>query len=108
MTTREKTSKLLAEFKCELARIYGDRLKGVFLYGSLARGEAESESDVDVLVVLDDWDNYAAEVDRTGAVASQLSLAHGLSISQVFVRERDWLRGETPFLLNARKDAISA
>jgi predicted nucleotidyltransferase len=108
MTTRDKTSKLLAEFKGELARIYGVRLKGVFLYGSRARGETESESDVDILVVLDDWDNYGAEIDRTGAAASELSLAYGLSISQVFVRERDWLRGETPFLLNVREDAIPA
>jgi predicted nucleotidyltransferase len=108
MTTREKTSKLLAEFKCELQRMYGDRLKGVFLYGSRARGDVESESDVDILVVLHDWDNYAAEVDRTGAVASELSLAYGLSISQVFVRERDWLQGETPFRLNVREDAVPA
>jgi predicted nucleotidyltransferase len=108
MTTREKTSKLLAEFKGQLKRIYGDRLKGVFLYGSHARGDAGSESDVDILVVLDDWENYGAEVDRTGAIASELSLASGLSISQVFIREHDWLLGETPFLLNAREDAIPA
>jgi predicted nucleotidyltransferase len=52
MTTRDKTSKLLAEFKRELARLYGDRLKGVFLYGSRARGEAEPEADVDILLCL--------------------------------------------------------
>jgi predicted nucleotidyltransferase len=108
MTTREKTSKLLAEFKSELKRIYGDRLKGVFLYGSHARGDAGSESDVDILVVLDDWEHYGAEIDRTGAVASELSLAYGLSISQVFVREHDWLREETLFLLNVREDAVPA
>jgi predicted nucleotidyltransferase len=73
-----------------------------------ARGDVESESDVDILIVLDDWDNYAAEVDRTGAVASELSLAYGLSISQVFVRERDWLQGDAPFLANAREEAIPA
>ena len=41
MTTPGKTSALLAEFKRELNRIYDDRLKGVFLYGSRARGEAD-------------------------------------------------------------------
>jgi predicted nucleotidyltransferase len=80
----------------------------VFFFTARARDEAESESDIDILVVLDDWDSYGAEVDRTGVIASELSLAHGLSISQVFVRERDWLRGEPPFLLNAREDAIPA
>ena len=108
MTSHQKTTALLAEFKVKLQQIYGDRLKGVFLYGSRARGEAESESDVDILVVLDDWDSYGAEVDRTGAVGSELSLAYGLSISRVFVRERDWLHEQTPFLINAREEAVPA
>ena len=108
MTTRKKTSALLAEFKTRLKTIYGERLKGVFLYGSHARDQASPDSDVDVVIVLDDWDHYAGEVDRTGDVASELSLAYGMSISQVFVRERDWLQEGTPFLANAREDAIPA
>ena len=108
MTDREKTSALLSEFKREAQQLYGDRLKGVYLYGSRARDEAEPDADVDVLIILDDWSNYAEEVDRTGEIGSRLSLAYDLSISQVFVRERDWLRGKTPFLLNAREDAIPA
>ena len=107
MTTREKTSALLGEFKTRLKTIYGERLKGVFLYGSHARDQASPDSDVDVVIVLDDWDHYAGEVDRTGDVASELSLAYGMSISQVFVRERDWLHEDTPFLVNAREDAIA-
>lgn len=108
MTDHEKTSALLSEFKREAQQLYGDRLKGVYLYGSRARGEAEPDADVDVLIILDDWSSYAEEVDRTGEIGSRLSLAYDLSISQVFVRERDWLRGKTPFLLNAREDAIPA
>ena len=107
MTTRKKTSALLAEFKTRLKTIYGERLKRVFLYGSYARGQGGPESDVDILIVLDDWEHYAGEIDRTGAVASELSLAYGVSISQVFVRERDWLHEDTPFLVNAREDAIA-
>ena len=107
MTAREKTSALVAEFKRELERIYGDRLKGVFLYGSRARGEADAESDVDVLIVLDDWDHYAGEIDRTSVATSELSLAYGLSISRVFLRERDWLTAETPLLADVREQAVS-
>ena len=108
MTDHEKTSALLSEFKREAQQLYGDRLKGVYLYGSRARGEAEPDADVDILIILDDWSNYAEEVDRTGEIGSRLSLAYDLSISQVFVRERDWSRGKTPFLSNAREDAILA
>lgn len=99
---------LLNECKAGLQSLYGNRLRGVYLYGSYARGEADSESDVDVVVVVSDFDHYATEVERTGALGSALSLKYGVSVSEVFVRERDWLRRDTPFLANARAEAVPA
>lgn len=46
------TSTLLARIKSHLQAVYGDRLRGVVLYGSEARGEATPDSDVDILVLL--------------------------------------------------------
>ena len=43
----------LPRAKERLANVYGDRLRGVILYGSGARGEAVAESDIDLLVLLD-------------------------------------------------------
>ncbi|MBK7319966.1 nucleotidyltransferase domain-containing protein [Candidatus Villigracilis affinis] len=40
--------KLMKELKAALVRIYGDKLKGVYLYGSYARGDYRAGSDVDV------------------------------------------------------------
>lgn len=98
---------LLRELKAGLAVLYGQRLRGVYLYGSYARGEADPESDVDVLVVVDDFERYGAEVDRTSDLTWRLSLHYGVSISKVFLRERDWQIGQTPFLANVREEAIS-
>jgi uncharacterized protein len=98
----------LRELEAGLASIYAERLRGVYLYGSYARGEADAESDVDVLIVLDRVDRYAAEVDRTSALISELSLKYDRSISRVFVSWDDWSGRETPFLGNARRDAVSA
>lgn len=86
--------------------LYHERLRRVYLFGSYARGDAEPESDVDVLVVLRDLGRYSAEVERTGALGARLSLKYGVSISQVFMCESDWLRGETPFLTNVREEAL--
>ena len=36
-----------------LAEALGERFKGVVLYGSEARGEADADSDIDLLVLLD-------------------------------------------------------
>ncbi len=96
---------LLHELKAGLKAIYGDRLRGVYLFGSYARGEPDRESDVDVLVVLTDFEHYGAEVDRTSELSGRLSLAYGVSLSKVFVREPDWRQGQTPFLENVREEA---
>jgi predicted nucleotidyltransferase len=99
---------LLQEFRRGLAAIYGRRLRGIYLYGSFARGEDDPESDLDLLIVLDHFDRYGAEVERTGELAAALSLSHGITISQVFLREEEWLHGDTPFLANVREEAIAA
>jgi len=99
---------LLGEFKTGLQALYGDRLKGVYLYGSYARGDHDDESDFDVLVVLDDFGSYAGEIDRTSELVSNLSLQQDVSVSRVFVRQRDWLAGTTPFVVTVRAEAVAA
>jgi predicted nucleotidyltransferase len=99
---------LLNELKSGLQSVYGKQLKGVYLFGSYARGEADRESDLDILVVLDAFDRYAHEVNRTGALAADLSLKYGVTVSLVFLREQEWLKGDTPFLSNVRDEAIPA
>jgi uncharacterized protein len=99
---------LISELKAGLEAIYGSRLKGVYLFGSYARGEADAESDVDVLVVLDRIDCYSDEIERTSRMGADLSLKYGVSISKVYLRERDWLERESPFLANVREEAIAA
>lgn len=99
---------LLRELRAGLEELYGNRLRGLYLFGSHARNAAEPESDVDVLIVLDRVDRYGAEIDRTGALVSRLSLQHGVSISRVLVGESHWQRGDSPFLRSVRPEAVPA
>jgi len=50
---------LLKQIKSRLQAAFGDRLQGVVLYGSEARGDAQPDSDIDLLVLLTGpVDNY--------------------------------------------------
>ncbi|MFO7943453.1 MAG: nucleotidyltransferase domain-containing protein [Anaerolineales bacterium] len=97
---------LMGEMKEHMARMYSQRLVGVYLYGSYARGEEEVGSDVDVLIVLGRIESYSAEIDRTGEIGSDLSLKYDLSISRVFIDQENWEDGDTPFLRRVRQEAI--
>jgi len=99
---------VLAELRHGLAQLYGERLKGVYVFGSYARGEATPDSDLDVLVVLDSVDSYSAEIKRTSHLIAGLCLDCGVSLSRVFISESEWRGGQSPFLLNVREEAILA
>jgi len=94
--------------QAELRQLYGTRFRGLYLFGSYAGGDDDEESDLDFLIVLDDFSSYGTEVDRTGEPVSAISLAHAVSISVVFLRERDWATGDSPFLRNVREEAVAA
>lgn len=100
--------RLLTELKGRLERLYGARLKSLYLFGSYARGDADAESDVDVLIVLDHVNNYSHEIDFTGAVISELSLRYGVTISRVFANEDRWKTDQSNFFLNVREEAVAA
>ena len=77
----------LGEYRDRLRRRFGNRILPVILYGSRARGEGDIESDLDVLVVVDDGDY---QFHREVALESfEPSLKHGALISpQIWDRAR--------------------
>ena len=55
---------ILKRFRATLDEIYGDRLERVVLFGSRARGDAETAADYDVAVFLRDMPDRWRELDR--------------------------------------------
>lgn len=100
--------RLLKELKQGLARLYGGQLIAVYLYGSYARGEARPDSDIDVVIILDHYEHYSDEIERTGELVSELSLAYGKSISRVIITSKQWQKSDTPLLQNIRAEGLPA
>jgi len=58
---------LLQDMKARLQTAFGERFRGLVLYGSEARGEATQESDIDLLVLLEGpvflWDDLTTIIN---------------------------------------------
>jgi uncharacterized protein len=99
---------LIDELKQGLVALYGERLDLLYLFGSRARGDQEPDSDVDILIVLDDIGHYYGELVWTSELVASLSLRYEVNISRTFLSADEWQSGESPFVLTAREDAVAA
>jgi predicted nucleotidyltransferase len=97
---------VLQQLRTGLVALYGDRLDRVLLYGSRARGDAEPESDVDVLVVLEGEVDPVAEIAVTEYLVAELSLANDVVLSCAFLSVEEYQDEADLFLRNVRQDAI--
>jgi predicted nucleotidyltransferase len=94
-------------FAAGLTYVYPGRLRGVYLYGSRARGDHAPDSDVDILIVLDELDDYGSDLRRSSRLASTLSLEHGVTVSRTLVAAEDWIARERPFVRSIAEDAVA-
>lgn len=98
---------LLAELKTGLKGLYGERLVSVILYGSQARGDATEDSDIDVLVVLQDNFDYSEEHERISFLTAALSLQYDTLISTFLTAEHDFSAHQSSFLQNVWREGVT-
>lgn len=104
----DEVRQILAKVRQGLEALYGGRLRALYLYGSYARGEARPGSDLDILAVLDQVESAWIEIERTSWLCADLSLDYGVTVSLLLRSEDDWRRGDTPLVLNVRKEGRAA
>jgi uncharacterized protein len=95
--------------KCKevLSRYYGSRLKGVILYGSVARGEADSASDIDLLVLLSAPFDYFAELRQIVDILYPVQLESEQLISAKPALASDYEVGTLSLYRNARREGVA-
>ena len=102
------TPELLSEIKSRLAQVHGQRLRGVVLYGSEARGQDRPDSAVDVLVLLDDPVDYGRDLERNLEALYPLALEIGRRISAKPVSALEYETVDCPLYRIARREGIAA
>lgn len=51
--TSENLSRILSDVTSGLREVFGGKLENVILYGSYARGDADEESDIDIMALIE-------------------------------------------------------
>lgn len=107
---RKTAREAIEDFVREGKRNFGSDLVQVLIFGSHARGDATSDSDVDLLVVLKEPFDYGAVRDQLIDIAYGVTFDKGrlIHLSPVLMTEKDFLTGNSPLLLNIRKEAKRA
>lgn len=91
-----------------LKALYGDRYRGLLLYGSYARGDAREGSDVDLLLLLEGPVDPVLEILHLEPVKWPLSLDADLALSVMPVSLEAFKRAESSFLRAIREEAVPA
>lgn len=98
---------VLRRAKDGLRKIYGDRLAGIVLYGSRARGDNRPDSDYDLLALIEGFDPKRS----WGAALHELMLdlfqmePHEIEVN-IFPREANALQMRTIFMHNVREEGF--
>ena len=101
-------NELLKEIKARLKAVHGDRLKGIVLYGSQARGDYRPDSDIDVLVLLEGPVDLGKDLEKNIHALSSLSDELERYVSAKPVSEEDYRTYDCPLFRNARAEGILA
>ena len=97
---------LLDELKAALKGLYGDNLIQLVLFGSYARQSAHPDSDIDILLILQDPVSPGDEIFRMSTIKTELNLKYDQMLSIIPIAYSQYQLRSTPFLQNIDGDGI--
>ena len=101
--------KMLLELEEMLQRVYGNKLKAVILYGSVARGTATEESDSDIMVLIDGTaKELRAFEDQLGDVSTDISIKYFKVFSIIDISYQEYMQwmNTLPFYKNVSQEGV--
>ena len=105
MTT--KSREIVKQCRRELEKHYGTQFKGLILYGSLARNQADVDSDIDLLVLLNQPFDYFNELRRIVDLLYPIQLESERLISAKPAPLDEFEIGSIQLYRNAKLDGVA-
>lgn len=100
---------LFAAVSKGLLEMYGQDLYEVVLFGSMATGHANAESDIDLLVILDrEIVRPIVELAKIGHLLAEVNITFDVLVAPVITSKKDWESSKTnPLFQEIRKYGLS-
>ena len=98
--------KAINELIENLKEAYGDNLVKVILYGSKARGSSTQDSDIDLMIILENYKNKVEEIKKVGAIVSSINFIYEVFISPVILRKKEYEDASILLVRNVIKEGF--
>lgn len=105
----DQIKNMMTELTELLFQAYGEKLKAVILYGSVARGTQTDDSDVDIMVLVEGTNEELRYYDdRLCEISSDISLKYMkvLSVIDVCYQEYEDWKHISPFYRNVAEEGV--
>lgn len=97
----------LREMQSQLDLQFGKSAPQMLIYGSVARGQAQPESDIDVLLLYPVDIQPGQEIRRIGSILADLNVRYQVLISVLPVSQSTYNRAEGALWENIRREGKS-
>ncbi|MFQ5772736.1 MAG: nucleotidyltransferase domain-containing protein [bacterium] len=104
----ERVKSLINQIKAHLIKTYGEGIKKVILHGSCVRSETTRDSDIDILVLVDQSLNPFEVRESLSDLLFDIILNEGELVSVIVVPEDFFESYNSPFILNVKKEGVIA
>ena len=105
----DRVKEILYKVENNLIELFQNKLKDIILYGSYARNENTSESDMDIMILVDEKEEVLKEYeDSVEDIMVDLSLEYGivLSLYAQSIKQYQKQLNVLPFLRNIQREGI--
>lgn len=104
-----KIKRSIEAFLNEANKMFGDRVKKIILYGSYARGDFNTSSDIDIMILTDLTDEEIVEYgERIWDFAYDIELENDVLISPLIknIDKFNYWLDTLPFYMNVQEEGV--
>lgn len=109
MCTKSELNSILHELVKIYQSVYGEQIVKIVLYGSYARGDYDSESDVDIVALVHgDRKELQKQLRRVWDISGDLELEFGTVLSPTVIpyEEFEQYKNDLPYYRNIVKEGV--